>query len=151
MSSTGGSIIVTYLDSEEYNNIAADKLDCVRVHWARISSLSLRLIFRPQDVILAPDGKGAMKDFCSQNCLTSFNYKRSTAAKKSTHPTAPQSLCSMCTRYCIVSQTEQGCNFHSLLICQLSWKTPAIISQSSRWNLVFFLIWPTFSDLKIFS
>ncbi|XP_073340521.1 zinc finger MYM-type protein 4 isoform X3 [Pagrus major] len=60
-----------------------------------------KLIFRPQDVILAPDGKGAMKDFCSQNCLTSFNYKRSAAAKKPTHPTGPQSLCSMCTRYCI--------------------------------------------------
>uniref|UniRef100_A0A671YTT0 TRASH domain-containing protein n=1 Tax=Sparus aurata TaxID=8175 RepID=A0A671YTT0_SPAAU len=60
-----------------------------------------KLIFRPQDVILAPDGKGAMKDFCSQNCLTSFNYKRSTAAKKPTHPIPPPSLCSMCTRYCI--------------------------------------------------
>uniref|UniRef100_A0AAQ5ZAC3 TRASH domain-containing protein n=1 Tax=Amphiprion ocellaris TaxID=80972 RepID=A0AAQ5ZAC3_AMPOC len=35
-----------------------------------------KLIFRPQDIIQAPDAKGAMKDFCSQNCLTSFNYKR---------------------------------------------------------------------------
>ncbi|XP_039977333.1 zinc finger MYM-type protein 4-like isoform X2 [Xiphias gladius] len=67
-----------------------------------------KLIFRPQDVILAPDAKGAMKEFCSQNCLTSFNYKknasnyRKTAAtKKQLQPIAPQSLCSMCTRYCI--------------------------------------------------
>ncbi|XP_070702115.1 zinc finger MYM-type protein 4-like [Pempheris klunzingeri] len=67
-----------------------------------------KLIFRPQDVILAPDGKGAMKEFCSQNCLTSFNYKKSTsnfmksaANKKPPQPTGPQSLCSMCTRYCI--------------------------------------------------
>ncbi|XP_044027837.1 zinc finger MYM-type protein 4 isoform X2 [Siniperca chuatsi] len=60
-----------------------------------------KLIFRPQDVILAPDAKGAMKEFCSQNCLTSFNYKKNAAAKKTPQPIAPQSLCSMCTRYCI--------------------------------------------------
>nr|XP_020474150.1 zinc finger MYM-type protein 4 isoform X2 [Monopterus albus] len=66
-----------------------------------------KVIFRPQDVILAPDGKGAMKEFCSQNCLTSFNYKknasnyRQTTATKKLQPIAPQSLCSMCTRYCI--------------------------------------------------
>ncbi|KAK2830721.1 hypothetical protein Q5P01_018652 [Channa striata] len=67
-----------------------------------------KVIFRPQDVILAPDGKGAMKEFCSQNCLTSFNYKKNTfnlrktiAAKKQPQQIAPQSLCSMCTRYCI--------------------------------------------------
>uniref|UniRef100_A0A7N6C0V7 TRASH domain-containing protein n=1 Tax=Anabas testudineus TaxID=64144 RepID=A0A7N6C0V7_ANATE len=29
-----------------------------------------KVIFRPQDVILAPDVKGTMKEFCSQNCLT---------------------------------------------------------------------------------
>ncbi|XP_041810879.1 zinc finger MYM-type protein 4-like isoform X2 [Chelmon rostratus] len=67
-----------------------------------------KLIFRPQDVILAPDAKGAMKEFCSQNCLTSFNYKKnaanyskSAASKKPPQPIAPQSLCSMCTRYCV--------------------------------------------------
>ncbi|XP_074468770.1 zinc finger MYM-type protein 4-like isoform X2 [Sebastes fasciatus] len=69
-----------------------------------------KLIFRPQDVILAPDAKGTMKEFCSQNCLTSFNYKRSTSkyrisatttTTKTPQPIAPQSLCSMCTRYCV--------------------------------------------------
>lgn len=81
-------------------------------------SLCLRLILRPQDVILSPDAKGAMKEFCSQYCLTSFNYKKnaanysvSTAAKNPPQTRAPQSLCSMCTRYCIVSQIEKGCSF----------------------------------------
>nr|XP_046274089.1 zinc finger MYM-type protein 4-like isoform X2 [Scatophagus argus] len=67
-----------------------------------------KLIFRPQDVILAPDAKGTMKEFCSQNCLTAFNYKKhaasysmSAGAKKPPQPIAPQPLCSMCTRYCI--------------------------------------------------
>uniref|UniRef100_A0A7N6B6A5 HTH CENPB-type domain-containing protein n=1 Tax=Anabas testudineus TaxID=64144 RepID=A0A7N6B6A5_ANATE len=50
-----------------------------------------KVIFRPQDVILAPDVKGTMKEFCSQNCLTSFNYKknafsyRKTIAAKNKH------------------------------------------------------------------
>ncbi|XP_018554415.1 zinc finger MYM-type protein 4 isoform X2 [Lates calcarifer] len=67
-----------------------------------------KLIFRPQDVILAPDAKGVMKEFCSQNCLTSFNYKKNASnyrktatTKKQPQPVAPQSLCSMCTRYCV--------------------------------------------------
>ncbi|XP_028256552.1 zinc finger MYM-type protein 4-like isoform X2 [Parambassis ranga] len=72
-----------------------------------------KLILRPQDVILTPDAKGLMKEFCSQNCLTSFNYKKnasnfmksttSLTAQQTiaTQPVAPQSLCSMCTRYCI--------------------------------------------------
>ncbi|XP_026204181.1 zinc finger MYM-type protein 4 isoform X2 [Anabas testudineus] len=67
-----------------------------------------KVIFRPQDVILAPDVKGTMKEFCSQNCLTSFNYKKNAfsyrktiAAKKQLPPQLPQSLCSMCTRCCI--------------------------------------------------
>ncbi|XP_040909206.1 zinc finger MYM-type protein 4-like isoform X2 [Toxotes jaculatrix] len=66
-----------------------------------------KLIFRPQDVILAPDAEGTMKEFCSQNCLTSFNYKKNTANYRRTATTkkpptvAPPSLCSMCTRYCI--------------------------------------------------
>lgn len=66
---------------------------------------SLRVIFRPQDVILAPDTKGVMKEFCSQNCLTSFNYKKNPPNLRKNvvvKKTATQSLCSMCTRYCIV-------------------------------------------------
>ncbi|KAM7373555.1 hypothetical protein PAMP_008397 [Pampus punctatissimus] len=64
-----------------------------------------KVIFRPQDVILSPDNKGIMKEFCSQNCLTAFNYKKNTLNLKKVVPTQktlqPQSLCSMCTRYCI--------------------------------------------------
>ncbi|XP_042290921.1 zinc finger MYM-type protein 4 isoform X1 [Thunnus maccoyii] len=63
-----------------------------------------KVILRPQDVILAPDSKGAMKEFCSQNCLTSFNYKKNNSNVKKIPPpqktVQPQSLCSMCTRYC---------------------------------------------------
>ncbi|XP_037831690.1 zinc finger MYM-type protein 4 isoform X2 [Kryptolebias marmoratus] len=61
-----------------------------------------KLIFRPQDIILAPDAKGAMKDFCSQSCLTSFNYKKHTvtfrASAASTKTPQTQSVCSMCSR-----------------------------------------------------
>ncbi|KAM7384706.1 hypothetical protein PAMA_011861 [Pampus argenteus] len=64
-----------------------------------------KVIFRPQDVILSPDNKGVMKEFCSQNCLTAFNYKKNALNLKNVSPTQktpqPQSLCSMCTRYCI--------------------------------------------------
>uniref|UniRef100_A0A8C4GVK5 TRASH domain-containing protein n=1 Tax=Dicentrarchus labrax TaxID=13489 RepID=A0A8C4GVK5_DICLA len=52
-----------------------------------------KLILRPQDVILTPDAKGTMKEFCSQNCLTSFNYKKNatnymkpTSTKKTLQP-----------------------------------------------------------------
>ncbi|XP_034560540.1 zinc finger MYM-type protein 4 isoform X2 [Notolabrus celidotus] len=67
-----------------------------------------KLIVRPQDVILAPDTKGAMKEFCSQSCLTAFNYKKNPANyrifannKETTQSTTTQSLCSMCTRFCV--------------------------------------------------
>ncbi|KAM9839138.1 zinc finger MYM-type protein 4 [Aulostomus maculatus] len=70
-----------------------------------------KVIFRPQDVILAPDTKGDMKEFCSQNCLTAFNYKKfskSTSQKslqqqQQQQPALQQqqSLCSMCMRCCV--------------------------------------------------
>ncbi|CAJ1082996.1 zinc finger MYM-type protein 4 isoform X3 [Xyrichtys novacula] len=70
-----------------------------------------KLIFRPQDVILAPDNKGAMKEFCSQRCLTAFNYKKqklhvlnsrnSADDSDATQTTASQSLCSVCSKYCV--------------------------------------------------
>ncbi|KAL3043474.1 hypothetical protein OYC64_003357 [Pagothenia borchgrevinki] len=59
-----------------------------------------KLIFRPQDIILAPDASGSVKEFCCQNCLTSFNFKQD-AIKKSSQPKLTPSLCSMCSRYCI--------------------------------------------------
>nr|XP_040044626.1 zinc finger MYM-type protein 4 isoform X1 [Gasterosteus aculeatus aculeatus] len=67
-----------------------------------------KFITRPQDVILVPDAKGIMREFCSQNCLNSSNYRKnisnfriSAATKKPPQPISPQSLCSMCTKYCI--------------------------------------------------
>ncbi|XP_060948229.1 zinc finger MYM-type protein 4 [Limanda limanda] len=66
-----------------------------------------KVIIRPQDVILAPDTKGVMREFCGQNCLTSFNYKKNCSSfmkqefTKSTPNLGPPSICSMCTRYCI--------------------------------------------------
>ncbi|KAM4630943.1 zinc finger MYM-type protein 4-like isoform 2-T2 [Polymixia lowei] len=57
----------------------------------------LKLITRPQDIILAPvDAMGTMKAFCSQACLSPFNYKRNSTKK----PIEPQSLCSMCNTAC---------------------------------------------------
>ncbi|XP_056154001.1 zinc finger MYM-type protein 4 [Lampris incognitus] len=68
----------------------------------------LKSILRPQELILAPvDSKGTMKDFCSQACLSSFNYKRNISTKipiqpSTTNPSqAPKSHCSMCKRFCI--------------------------------------------------
>ncbi|KAL2080385.1 hypothetical protein ACEWY4_024178 [Coilia grayii] len=45
----------------------------------------LRLIVNPKDVIIAPvDKAGVVKDFCSQKCLTSFNFKRDGAINMTT-------------------------------------------------------------------
>uniref|UniRef100_A0A1A8K1U5 TRASH domain-containing protein n=1 Tax=Nothobranchius kuhntae TaxID=321403 RepID=A0A1A8K1U5_NOTKU len=60
-----------------------------------------KLIFRPQEVIQTPDSKGNVREFCSQNCLTAFNYKQNPVGPKlSAGPTKPaqsQSMCSMCS------------------------------------------------------
>ncbi|XP_072227140.1 zinc finger MYM-type protein 4-like [Leuresthes tenuis] len=68
-----------------------------------------KLIFRPQDVILAPDAKGIMKEFCSQNCLTSFNLRKSSSSYRmpvvSMETPQTQTPCSICTR-CSVSKHE---------------------------------------------
>ncbi|XP_015829628.1 zinc finger MYM-type protein 4 isoform X3 [Nothobranchius furzeri] len=60
-----------------------------------------KLIFRPQEVIQTPDSKGNVREFCSQNCLTAFNYKQNPVGPKlSAGPTKPaqsQSVCSMCS------------------------------------------------------
>ncbi|XP_047460232.1 zinc finger MYM-type protein 4 isoform X2 [Mugil cephalus] len=79
---------------------------------AKICHNCQKLILRAQDIILAPDNEGIVKEFCGQNCLTSFNYKenakkfspnytKAAVVAKTAQPAAPQSLCSMCTRYCI--------------------------------------------------
>ncbi|XP_036001640.1 zinc finger MYM-type protein 4 [Fundulus heteroclitus] len=62
-----------------------------------------KMILRPQDVILAPDPNGTMKEFCSQICMNAFSFKKQPL---SIHPAAvpakspqTQSLCSMCSRF----------------------------------------------------
>uniref|UniRef100_UPI003AAF4BC3 zinc finger MYM-type protein 4-like n=1 Tax=Centroberyx gerrardi TaxID=166262 RepID=UPI003AAF4BC3 len=62
----------------------------------------LKVILQSENIILAPvDANGTKKDFCSQTCVSSFNYKRIISTKIPLQPKGPQSLCSMCSRYCI--------------------------------------------------
>lgn len=49
-----------------------------------------KLIYRSQDVVLWPDVSGAVKDFCSQICLTSFKKKITGSG---------DTLCSMCSKF----------------------------------------------------
>ncbi|XP_077599246.1 zinc finger MYM-type protein 4-like isoform X2 [Stigmatopora nigra] len=49
-------------------------------------------IFRPQDVIQAPDADGATRDFCSEMCLSAFNVSK----KARSADVKPQSQCSVC-------------------------------------------------------
>uniref|UniRef100_A0A3Q2PKT4 Zinc finger MYM-type containing 4 n=1 Tax=Fundulus heteroclitus TaxID=8078 RepID=A0A3Q2PKT4_FUNHE len=70
-----------------------------------------KMILRPQDVILAPDPNGTMKEFCSQICMNAFSFKKQPL---SIHPAAvpakspqTQSLCSMCSRFSTVSPSEK--------------------------------------------
>uniref|UniRef100_A0A3B4Y099 Zinc finger MYM-type protein 4-like n=1 Tax=Seriola lalandi dorsalis TaxID=1841481 RepID=A0A3B4Y099_SERLL len=78
-----------------------------------------KLIFRPQDVILAPDAKGVMKEFCSQNCLTSFNYKKNSSYRKAAvsknpqQPTMDDSNKTLCNAECLNKYKEmRGCIGH---------------------------------------
>ncbi|MEQ2195295.1 hypothetical protein XENOCAPTIV_010383, partial [Xenoophorus captivus] len=62
-----------------------------------------KLMLQPQDIVLAPEANGIIKEFCSQSCLTSFNYKKHALSIRAAAvpPKAPQtqSLCSMCSRF----------------------------------------------------
>uniref|UniRef100_A0A3Q2CNN8 TRASH domain-containing protein n=1 Tax=Cyprinodon variegatus TaxID=28743 RepID=A0A3Q2CNN8_CYPVA len=64
-------------------------------------------ITRPQDVVLASDTNGTMKEFCGQSCMNSFNYKKQGLSLRPADapPKTPQtqSLCSMCSRFSTVS------------------------------------------------
>ena len=88
------------------------------IHWADlIPPPSLRAITKPQGVLQAPvDTEETMKDFCSQACLSSFNYKRIMSAKIHIKPVASRSQCSVCSRYCIVR--DKGTHF--FLYCSLN-------------------------------
>ncbi|KAM4549543.1 uncharacterized protein V3H82_018798 [Fundulus diaphanus] len=95
----------------------------------------LQVIVKPQSVLQAAvDNKGTKKDFCSQSCLSSFNYKRILSADLPVLPAASQSQCSVCSRFCISKReiTLQGaahkvcsepclrrfCNINKLLVCE---------------------------------
>ncbi|XP_038581361.1 zinc finger MYM-type protein 4-like [Micropterus salmoides] len=95
----------------------------------------LQAITKNEDVLPAPvDTDGTMKDFCSQTCLSSFNYKRIMSTKIPIAPVASQSQCSMCSRYCIskheIIQQDvvhkicsdpcflRFCNMNNLSVCE---------------------------------
>ncbi|XP_041867585.1 uncharacterized protein LOC121656583 isoform X2 [Melanotaenia boesemani] len=62
----------------------------------------LQVMTQSQAVLTAEvDNEGTRKDFCSQTCLSSFNYKRMMSTKIPVHPVASHSQCSICSRYCI--------------------------------------------------
>ncbi|XP_054873571.1 zinc finger MYM-type protein 4-like isoform X3 [Amphiprion ocellaris] len=94
----------------------------------------LQVITQHQDVLQASvDNEGTEKDFCSQTCLSSFNYKSSVSSKIPVVPIASHSQCSMCSRYCISKKEiiQQGvvhkicsepcflrfCNMNKLSVC----------------------------------
>ncbi|XP_049890842.1 uncharacterized protein LOC126384039 isoform X1 [Epinephelus moara] len=95
----------------------------------------LQGIAQRQDILQAPvDNDGTKKDFCSQTCLSSFNYKKIMSTKIPLVPLASHSQCSMCSRYCI-SKHEiirhdvvhkicsdtcflRFCNINNLSICE---------------------------------
>uniref|UniRef100_A0A3Q4HMF6 Zinc finger MYM-type protein 4-like n=1 Tax=Neolamprologus brichardi TaxID=32507 RepID=A0A3Q4HMF6_NEOBR len=68
----------------------------------RTCHFCLQVIREPQDILEAPlDNEGTKKDFCSQTCLSSFNYKKQVSTKIPVAPVSSHSQCSMCSRYCI--------------------------------------------------
>ncbi|XP_070995138.1 zinc finger MYM-type protein 4-like isoform X3 [Oncorhynchus clarkii lewisi] len=65
----------------------------------------LKEIANPKDVITAPvDTMGTVKDFCSQTCLSSFNFKRNSAVSTLSSSLSTMTgavKCSMCKKACI--------------------------------------------------
>ncbi|XP_072532060.1 zinc finger MYM-type protein 4 isoform X2 [Salminus brasiliensis] len=60
----------------------------------------LKDIPNPKDVIIAPvDSAGAVKDFCSQKCLSTFNFKRD-SANSSLTADSNSTKCSICQKAC---------------------------------------------------
>lgn len=63
----------------------------------------LRVITHSQNSIQAQlDNEETVKDFCSQNCLSSFYYKANVSTKIPIMPVGAHSQCGVCGRYCIV-------------------------------------------------
>ncbi|KAG8004892.1 Zinc finger MYM-type protein 4 [Nibea albiflora] len=60
----------------------------------------LQVITQLQGVVQAPvDNEETMKDFCSETCLASFNYKKIMSTKIPVAPAGLQSQCTICSRY----------------------------------------------------
>ncbi|MEQ2217368.1 hypothetical protein XENOCAPTIV_007121, partial [Xenoophorus captivus] len=93
------------------------------------------VIMKPQSVLQAAvDNEGTKKDFCSQSCLSSFNYKRIMSTKLPVIPAASQPQCSVCSRFCISKHEvilqdvvhkicsdpcfHRFCNINNLLVCE---------------------------------
>ncbi|MEQ2174633.1 hypothetical protein GOODEAATRI_009842, partial [Goodea atripinnis] len=85
------------------------------------------VIMKPQSVLQAAiDNEGTKKDFCSQSCLSSFNYKRIMSTKLPVIPAASQPQCSVCSRFCIDVVHKicsdpcfhRFCNINNLLVCE---------------------------------
>ncbi|XP_072227225.1 zinc finger MYM-type protein 4-like [Leuresthes tenuis] len=95
----------------------------------------LQVMKQPEAVLQAPvDNEGTKEDFCSQTCLSSFNYKRIMSTKMPIAAVASHSQCSVCSRYCISKHEVilQGvihklcsdpcfhrfCNMNNLSVCE---------------------------------
>ncbi|XP_067340724.1 uncharacterized protein [Channa argus] len=95
----------------------------------------LQVIPQPQDAIQAlVDSNGATKDFCSQACLSAFNYKTMMSTKIPIVPVGSHSQCNMCSRYSISKHEfiqddrvykmcsepclNRFCNLNKLSICE---------------------------------
>uniref|UniRef100_A0A096LPV7 TRASH domain-containing protein n=1 Tax=Poecilia formosa TaxID=48698 RepID=A0A096LPV7_POEFO len=95
----------------------------------------LREIVKLQSVLQAAvDDAGTKKDFCSQSCLSSFNYKRIMSTKPPVVPAGSRSQCSVCSRFCISKHEvihqdvvqkvcsdpcyRRFCNINNLSVCE---------------------------------
>lgn len=95
---------------------------------------SLRAITQSQDVLQAPvDTEGTVKDFCSQTCLSSFNYKKIMSTKMPITPVASQSQCSICSRYCIVRDKGTDILFFLIVIMKNAAEV-VLFNQSCSYN-----------------
>uniref|UniRef100_A0A1A7XZV2 TRASH domain-containing protein n=1 Tax=Iconisemion striatum TaxID=60296 RepID=A0A1A7XZV2_9TELE len=95
----------------------------------------LQVITEPGSVLQGlVDDSGTKNDFCSQICLSSFNYKRIAANKLPVVSAASQTQCSVCSRCCISKHEvilqdvvhkicsnpcfHRFCNINSLFLCE---------------------------------
>uniref|UniRef100_A0A1A8DRP6 TRASH domain-containing protein n=1 Tax=Nothobranchius kadleci TaxID=1051664 RepID=A0A1A8DRP6_NOTKA len=95
----------------------------------------LQVIMEPQSVLHGSvDDNGTKKDFCSQICLSSFNYKRIMSNKLPVVAVASHSQCSVCSRYSVSKHEvilqdvvhkicsdpcfHRFCNINSLFMCE---------------------------------